>query len=90
LTQPKTKFSGEPSPLSVPANWPQQPEEPKTRWHNPTPLFQRGTQTGPLAPAVAAEIAAAENALATLEAGRGEAALSAMTEGGDVNALCRA
>src|SRR6266404_3719052 len=55
----------------------------------PTPLFQRGTQTGPLAPAVAAAISAAESEIATLEAGRGAATLAAMTEGGDGNALAR-
>lgn len=55
----------------------------------PTPLFQRGEQGGQQAPAVAAEIAAAKSSLATLEAGRGAAALSAMTEGGDVSAIAK-
>jgi len=54
----------------------------------PTPLFPRGEPDGPLAPAVATEIEAAESALATLEAGRGSAALSAMT-GGDANAIAK-
>jgi hypothetical protein len=58
-----------------------------------TQLFKRGAQTGaqtgPLAPAVAAEISAAESTLATLETSRGAAVLAAMTEGGDVNALAR-
>lgn len=53
----------------------------------PIPLFQRG-ETAPLAPAVAVEIAAAENTLAELENCRGTAALSAMT-GGDTDVLAK-
>jgi hypothetical protein len=55
----------------------------------PTPLFQRGEQGGQQARTVAAEIAAAESSLAKLETGRGAAALSAMTEGGDVSAIAK-
>jgi hypothetical protein len=55
----------------------------------PVSLFPRGEPAGPLAPAVAAEIEAAESKLAELEAGRGEAALSAMSEGGDENAIAK-
>jgi hypothetical protein len=47
----------------------------------PVPLFPRGESAVPLAPMVAEEIAAAESELAALEAGRGDAALSAMSEG---------
>jgi hypothetical protein len=53
------------------------------------PLFSKGEPAGPQAPPIAAEIDAAEIALAALEAGRGTAALSAMTEGGDVNAIAK-
>jgi hypothetical protein len=55
----------------------------------PVPLFPRGESAVPLAPMVAEEIAAAESELAALEAGRGDAALSAMSEGGDVNAIAK-
>jgi hypothetical protein len=55
----------------------------------PIPLFKRDEPAVPLAPMVAEEIAAAENELAALEAGRGDAALSAMSEGGDVNAIAK-
>jgi hypothetical protein len=53
------------------------------------PLFQRGEQGGQQALAVAAEISAAESSLAKQETGRGAAALSALTEGGDASAIAK-
>ncbi|WP_213740946.1 hypothetical protein [Bradyrhizobium sp. dw_411] len=54
-----------------------------------TALLPGGKTSVPIAPTVAEEIANAERDLAALEAGRGAAALSAMTDGGDVNALAK-
>jgi hypothetical protein len=55
----------------------------------PIPLFPKGAQPGQFAATVATEIAEAKSALSTLEAGRGVAALQAVTEGGDANALAK-
>jgi hypothetical protein len=52
-------------------------------------LFKRDETDAPFAPVVEEEIVSAESDLAKLEAGRGAAALSAMTEGGDVNAIAK-